>query len=139
MSLLRVLPAVALLAVAAMPALDPAVAKRPPTYVCGDGIDNDGDGSADYPADQDCVGAYDYSELPQCSDGIDNDGNGDVDYPADEACFSAKQDVERDVPPAGVCGDGYDNDLDGKVDYPADRGCRSPSDSTETPDRRGPP
>jgi Putative metal-binding motif len=61
----------------------------PPTEVCGDGLDNDGDGLID----EGCT-----TEV--CGDGIDNDGDGQV----DEGC------------PAETCGDGVDNDGDGQVD-----------------------
>lgn len=60
-----------------------------PVEVCGDGIDNDGDGAVD----EGCPAEV-------CGDGIDNDGDGAV----DENC------------PAEVCGDGIDNDGDGRVD-----------------------
>src|SRR4030067_213116 len=47
--------------------------------VCLDGLDNDGDGLTDYPADPGCTDRYDASErdlsLP-CDDGVDNDGDG---------------------------------------------------------------
>ena len=55
---------------------------------CLDGVDNDGDGSADYPADPGCTWAGDLSELPDCSDGIDNDGDGAIDL-ADSYCQTA--------------------------------------------------
>jgi hypothetical protein len=63
----------------------------PPTEICGDGIDNDGDGVVD----EGCIEV--------CGDGIDNDGDGQV----DEGC-----------PPSSpeICGDGIDNDGDGLVD-----------------------
>jgi hypothetical protein len=56
--------------------------------ICGDGIDNDGDGLID----EGCV------EI--CNDGIDNDGDGLI----DEDC------------PQEVCNDGIDNDGDGLID-----------------------
>lgn len=65
----------------------------PRSYQCSDGIDNDGNGLIDYPADPGCSGLTDDSESgyfppvnkPQCSDGIDNDGDGLIDL-ADPAC-----------------------------------------------------
>lgn len=55
----------------------------PPT--CSDGVDNDGDGSTDYPADSSCEAADSDREITQCSDGADNDGDGLVDT-ADPDC-----------------------------------------------------
>ena len=48
----------------------------PPAPQCSDGIDNDGDGRIDFPADPGCTSASDNDEFnvsPQCSDGIDNE------------------------------------------------------------------
>jgi hypothetical protein len=57
---------------------------------CGDGIDNDGDGSKDFPADTECDSASDSLETPvECSDGIDNDGDGRIDFGSDPGCASA--------------------------------------------------
>jgi hypothetical protein len=67
---------------------------------CNDGIDNDGDGLIDYPADPGCYDYTDNSEvnvgLPQCSDLIDNDGDGRIDYPADLGCTSPQDNSEAD-------------------------------------------
>ncbi len=57
---------------------------------CSDGLDNDGDGFMDYPADLGCEGLDDQSEsnettLPLCIDEVDNDGDGLVDL-ADPDC-----------------------------------------------------
>ncbi len=68
----------------------------PSTYECNDGIDNDGDGYIDYPADPGCTGATDNTEYPnpapaptyECSDHLDNDGDGFIDYPNDPDCTS---------------------------------------------------
>ncbi len=66
-----------------------------PVEICGDGIDNDGDGQID----EGCV------EI--CGDGIDNDGDGQI----DEGCVE-------------ICGDGIDNDGDGQIDEGCvDAGC----------------
>ncbi|MGE0813763.1 MAG: MopE-related protein [Vicinamibacterales bacterium] len=59
--------------------------------ICGDGLDNDGDGLVD----EGCA-----TEV--CGDGIDNDGDGLV----DENCQGGVE----------ICGDGIDNDGDGLVD-----------------------
>lgn len=66
----------------------------PPQEICGDKIDNDGDGLID----EDCP------PPPQeiCGDKIDNDGDGLI----DEDC----------APPQEICGDKIDNDGDGKID-----------------------
>jgi hypothetical protein len=63
-----------------------------PEEICGDQLDNDGDGFAD----EECG-----TEI--CGDGTDNDGDGE----ADEDC-------------AEICGDGIDNDGDGEADEEAD-------------------
>lgn len=81
----------------------------PGEEICGDEIDNDGDGFVD----EDCP-------LPPveevCGDGIDNDGDGQI----DEDC----------TPPVGeeICGDEKDNDGDGEVD----EGCVTPPTANET-------
>ena len=62
--------------------------------LCGDGIDNDGDGKIDYPADPGCDSLGDDTEqnptpLPVCADGMDNDTDTLVDWPADFGCTAA--------------------------------------------------
>ena len=62
---------------------------------CGDGMDNDGDGLADFPLDPGCTSLDDTTEgdmcpgvgpgCPQCADGVDNDGDGLIDS-ADPSC-----------------------------------------------------
>ena len=47
---------------------------------CSDGIDDDGDGFIDFPADPGCYTATSGTESPACQDGIDNDGDGGIDY-----------------------------------------------------------
>lgn len=63
------------------------------TVQCNDGVDNDGDGYTDYPADPSCTDTADDTESPydytQCNNGIDDDGDGYTDYPADPSCTSA--------------------------------------------------
>ncbi len=101
---------------------------------CQDGIDNDGDGLVDFPADAGCSSPTDGSENdPQCNDGLDNDGDTYIDWPADPECTGPDDDAELGTP---ACGDGADNDGDGLVDYPADPGCSSASDRTELQLRR---
>ncbi|MCC6554239.1 MAG: DUF11 domain-containing protein, partial [Polyangiaceae bacterium] len=89
---------------------------------CNDGLDNDGDGLVDYPADPGCESALDPDEtdVPQCSNGLDDDGDGLADYPADPSCSSFLDDDESGAP---ACGDGADNDGDGLTDFPDDPGC----------------
>lgn len=81
----------------------------PAPAACADGLDNDGDGLADYPSDPGCTSSTDYSEsdpLPPppppaaaCADGLDNDGDGVTDYPADPGCNSLSDDDEYNPPP----------------------------------------
>ncbi len=103
------------------------------TTQCNDGIDNDGDGLIDYPADAGCTNPCDSLEtfLDQCKDGIDNDHDGLIDYPADCGCES-RDDTSETPNPATECNDGIDNDGDGLVDYPCDPGCANVC-GTETP------
>lgn len=53
------------------------------SFSCSDGIDNDGDGFIDYPADHSCSGYTDNTETPfdttQCNNGVDDDADGFVD------------------------------------------------------------
>ncbi|MBL8299159.1 MAG: putative Ig domain-containing protein [Rhodanobacteraceae bacterium] len=95
---------------------------------CGDGIDNDGDGLIDFPADPGCRSANDVLEAPACSDGIDNDSDLLVDFPADPQCSTA-HDITEDAIVA--CDDAVDNDGDGLIDFPADPQCGFPNDNTE--------
>jgi len=50
------------------------------TPACRNGIDDDGDGAHDYPADKGCSSANDPSEKFACQDGLDNDGDGGIDF-----------------------------------------------------------
>ncbi|GEM_PF-4041308 len=118
----------------------------PPSRIvqCNDGIDNDGDGKIDFPADPDCLFATDTNEAsgavpkPQCSDGIDNDGDGLIDFPADPECISPNAPSES-ITPAPQCSDGIDNDGDGLIDFPADPGCVNIFDRDETDTLPPPP
>ena len=93
-----------------------------PKRACSDGLDNDGDGRTDFPADPGCESPTDSdeSDAPQCSDGIDNDGAGGTDWPNDPSCYGP-DDVTEDGTPA--CSDGIDDDGDGDIDFPADSDC----------------
>src|SRR6185369_6800793 len=67
--------------------------------LCADGIDNDGDGKIDYPADPGCDSSADDTEqnpatLPVCADGSDNDGDTLTDWPADYGCAAASGTTE---------------------------------------------
>jgi hypothetical protein len=79
---------------------------------CNDGIDNDGDGKTDYPADPGCYSPNQDDETddcpdgpncPQCSNGKDDDMNGQTDYPADPGCAYAADTDEYTENPA-ACG-----------------------------------
>lgn len=97
---------------------------------CSDGVDNEGDGRVDYPADPGCSSAQDNSENsePACMDNLDNDADGKVDYANDYGCTSPTDTTESPNP---QCGDGIDNDADGRVDM-ADTGCSDPrTDNSE--------
>ena len=99
---------------------------------CSDGLDNDGDGFIDFPADVGCDSPGDNSETdpaaPQCNDGLDNDGDGPRDWPADPSCSGPTDTTESGAP---ACSDGVDNDGDGATDFPADGDCTSAADGTE--------
>jgi hypothetical protein len=74
---------------------------------CVNGLDDDGDGLADFPADPGCADAAGRNERPQCDDGRDNDGDGAADWrgagglPPDPQCTSGALDSEA---PSGGCG-----------------------------------
>jgi hypothetical protein len=103
------------------------VCPNQPTPQCRDGIDNDGDGATDFPADFSCSSADDNDETnpkSQCQDGIDNDADGKVDFPQDSGCSSKQDNDESNVitPTLPACSDGLDNDNDGRTDF-FDAGC----------------
>ena len=84
---------------------------------CDDGLDNDGDGSTDYPDDPGCADAGDDSEKDQtgtypCDDGEDNDADTLTDCPDDPGCVHPAANMEDPT-----CQDGEDNDGDGKIDF----------------------
>lgn len=82
----------------APPAPPAAAAVVPVAPVCSDGMDNDGDGQIDFPADKGCSAADDNDEADPavCADGIDNDGDGLIDFPADKGCTSSDDSDETD-------------------------------------------
>lgn len=51
-----------------------------PVEACSNLLDDDGDGSADYPDDPGCSDISSSSESPQCQDGIDNDHRPGIDF-----------------------------------------------------------
>jgi hypothetical protein len=77
---------------------------------CIDGLDNNGDGRTDFPADPGCTSFSDDTEAsmcpgpgcPVCGDGIDNDNDGATDYPADTSCQSASSSNEACTQSEGV-------------------------------------
>jgi hypothetical protein len=89
------------------------MSRSPCASDCQDGIDNDGDGLADFPADSGCANAGDLSERRECSDGFDNDGDGLTDFAGgDPSCSNAESSLEDPL-----CDDGRDNDADGTLDW----------------------
>ncbi len=87
------------------------------SFECSDGIDNDGDGAIDYPADSDCSSPFDDTESGSvesaigggtgggstitrqaCADGLDNDGDGLIDFPNDPGCSGWLDEDETDEP-----------------------------------------
>jgi hypothetical protein len=77
----------------------------PAPLACANGLDDDGDGLADLPADPGCLDAGDASErestLP-CDNGLDDDGDGFVDFLADPSCRSVVWISESKVPTCGL-------------------------------------
>jgi hypothetical protein len=128
---------------------------------CQNGIDDDGDGLADFPDDPGCADPLDLSETNpsvDCDDGFDNDGDGRVDFdpvthadPGDETSPPAGEgDPGCRAPTATrerpLCQNGLDDDGDGKIDYDAglsasgfadpagpDPQCSTPWRNSETP------
>jgi hypothetical protein len=110
------------------------VARTPEAFTaCIDGLDNDGDGFADFPDDPGCADADDLSErspLLACDDGSDNDGDELIDYPADPGCPNPTWFTENPE-----CQDGINNDAsqDSLIDFVGgDPQCNSPWDNDES-------
>jgi hypothetical protein len=80
--------------------------------ICNDGLDNDGDGASDYPADPGCGSRSANTERAQCNDGLDNDGDGRIDGPLDVGCRAPADATER-----ATCSDGLDNNDNGQLDF----------------------
>jgi hypothetical protein len=78
------------------------------TPACADGLDNDGDGTADYPEDPGCESTTDESEnsaSAPCDDRVDGDGDGWIDFPNDPGCRHSSWSWEDPK-----CQDGLNND-----------------------------
>ena len=77
---------------------------------CSDGLDNDGDGFADFPNDPGCADALDSDEHGpdfECDNGIDDDGDGNIDFPDDDGCQGPTDDSEFvEMVPTGLLGAG---------------------------------
>jgi len=106
-----------------------------PKRECSDGIDNDGDGLIDFPADPGCDSPTDSSENTdasiECMDGTDNEPDGTTDWPEDLSCSDETDTTETGNP---ACSDGIDNDGDGLTDFAAvggDPDCVDANDPTE--------
>lgn len=102
---------------------------------CADGLDDDGDGLVDYPADPGCESPTDPSErssLLVCDNGLDDDGDGLIDFPADPGCAFGIDPSEKTD--AYQCDNGLDDDGDLAIDFPADSGCLHPSNPIEAPE-----
>jgi hypothetical protein len=76
------------------------VVPAPPA--CANGVDDDGDSLADFPADPGCKNAFGMTENPQCSNGLDDDGDLAIDYPADAKCRGAWDNDEASNPGCGL-------------------------------------
>jgi hypothetical protein len=72
---------------------------------CSDGVDNDGDGLRDFPADPGCSGPGARLEDPACDDGLDDDRDGRIDL-ADPGCRDAADATETPQLAAFGCGIG---------------------------------
>lgn len=125
----------------------PQAPPQPPAEICGNNLDDDGDGLTDC-ADADCV-AHATCVLPPgpgpgpgggaqaelCDNGLDDDGDGKADC-ADSDCGGFLACLGQ-PPPVGVepvklvCQDNLDNDSDGLIDFPNDPGCTEAADNDE--------
>jgi hypothetical protein len=132
---------------------NPCLAAEPKPQ-CSNGIDDDGDGFIDFPADPGCSGPDDNNETdptpkPQCSNGIDDDGDGRVDFgpnpfhderPETGCTGPDDPDESGGPPPPPECSNGIDDDGDGRVDFGPnpfhderpETGCTGPDDPDES-------
>ncbi|HLF54371.1 MAG TPA: hypothetical protein VI612_01485 [Candidatus Nanoarchaeia archaeon] len=96
---------------------------------CGDGFDNDNDGSIDC-ADSGCTCTNEIFSNNNCADFQDNDNDGFLDC-ADNGCFvDAACSTETHL--NSNCNDGIDNDADSLSDC-ADPGCGQATNCQESP------
>ena len=65
--------------------------------LCANGLDDDGDGTVDFPGDLGCANGGQDTEDPACNDGFDDDGDGAVDT-ADADCLSESDPLESPEP-----------------------------------------
>jgi cysteine-rich repeat protein len=87
---------------------------------CADGVDNDGDGQTDHPADPGCIDTLDLDEhdptLP-CDDGVDGDGDGLADYSADAELSDPGCKDPAWTTESPQCQDGKNNDGQAGIDF----------------------
>lgn len=130
------------------------VVEPPPSVVppqCSDGVDNDGDGKIDWPADLDCSGPGGNTENPPGPPGPGpgpgpnpgpnpnpnpnppNPGPGFGPGPIPNPPGGPNPPNPPNPPngPLPQCSDGIDNDHDGFIDFPKDPDCRSRLDNSE--------
>ena len=101
---------------------------------CDNGIDDDGDGYADYPDDPGCSSATDAHERDGrliCDNGYDDDRDGLIDD-EDPGCADPADASERGA--SFECDNGIDDDGDLLTDYPDDDGCLHPTNPVEAPE-----
>jgi hypothetical protein len=101
---------------------------------CDDGLDDDGDGLTDYPADPGCSSPTDSDERElslACDNALDDDGDGTIDL-ADGGCTDPSDTSERGA--LAACDNGIDDDLDTLIDYPDDPECLHPTGIAEVPE-----
>jgi hypothetical protein len=76
-------------------------------HLCGDTVDNDGDGKTDYPSEPGCDSLLDDDEAdpatpPVCANDADDDADGVKDWPSDPGCDAASDSSETDECVPGV-------------------------------------
>ncbi len=101
---------------------------------CDDGLDDDGDGLADYPADPGCTSPTDTSEREAslaCDNELDDDNDGLIDL-SDPGCTAPGDTSERGA--IFQCDNGLDDDNDLFFDFPDDSGCLHPTNLIEAPE-----
>lgn len=101
---------------------------------CDDGLDDDGDGLVDYPADPGCTNRADLSERDPrlvCDNDLDDDFDGLVDQ-RDPGCTDPRDTSERGA--IFQCDNGLDDDNDQLADFPDDTGCLHPTNLVEAPE-----